>query len=61
MLPKINFLLCWVWVAKRASVLGGRENSTEVSGEKGEKWSNMSSYLDGDKLAQDGFEHFLLQ
>ena len=44
-----------------------RENSTEVSGEKGDKW-NTSSHLDGDelaqdrdKLAQDGSEHFLLQ
>ena len=32
----------------------------EVLGEKGDKW-NTSSHLDGDELAQDGSEHFLLQ
>ena len=47
---------------------GEIENSMEVSGEKGEKWSNSSRDLDGDELAQDGNElaqdgskHVLLQ
>ena len=53
--------------SEKSFCFGERENSTEVSGEKGDKW-NTSSHLDGDelaqdgdKLAQDGFEHFLLQ
>ena len=53
--------------SKKGLCFRERDNSTKVSGEKGEKWSNpqaklvLSSYLDGDEQLQEGSEHFLLQ
>ena len=46
---------------------GERDDSTAVSGEKGEKWSNpiaepvSPSYLDGVEMLQEGTEHLLIQ
>ena len=53
--------------SEKGLCFGERDNSTVVSSEKGEKWSNpiaellSPSYLDGVELLQERSEHFLLQ
>nr|POF14673.1 hypothetical protein CFP56_52659 [Quercus suber] len=53
--------------SEKGLCFGERDNSTVVSSEKGEKWSNpiakpvSLSYLDGVELLQEGSEHLLLQ
>ena len=59
-LPEIIFLLCWVWVARRASILG-RERIPRRYQVRRKINGIRRAILDGDELAQDGSEHVLLQ